>query len=230
MSTNELEPIRNEDFEPIREAVFNTLRNAILEEKLKPGEHLKERDIAQQLGVSRTPVREAIRKLELEKLVTHIPRKGVIVTSFSSQEVLEIFYIRSALEGLICRLAAEKIRSRDLNRIESILQQMELEFQKGNLKKVNTLHGRFHEIIYQAAESPRLHNMINTLSDYINKFAEVAYQVPGRIQEAIKEHHAIAEALRNKDLMKAEQEAMRHVDSSRKAYLSKIEADGANSY
>jgi DNA-binding GntR family transcriptional regulator len=118
---NQLTPIKFDDMGHIRDSVFSTLRNAILDGKLQPGERLVERDIAEKLGISRTPVREAIRKLELERLVTHIPRKGVVVSGFSKADVVEILAIRTVLEGLICSIVATKIRSRDLERLEQQL-------------------------------------------------------------------------------------------------------------
>ncbi len=216
---SQLTPIKFDDMGHIRNSVFSTLRNAILDGKLKPGERLVERDIATQLGISRTPVREAIRKLELERLVTHIPRKGVVVAGFSKADVMEILAIRTVLEGLACSIAAAKIRSRDLDRLASTLNQIRDEHNKGNHKKVNQLHDRFHEIIYRAAESPRLYEQLNTLREYINKFAQVAYTKPGRTEEALVEHETIVEALRKHDSNEAEQVAKIHVQKSSAAYM-----------
>jgi len=218
----ELTPIKLDDMVHIRDSVFATLRNAILDGKLKPGERLVEREVAAQLGISRTPVREAIRKLEIEKLVTHIPRKGVVVAGFSQADVLEILSIRTALEGLICRFAATKIKARELERLESILHQIRDEHAKGNLKKVNQLHDRFHEIIYRAAESPRAFELLNTMREYINKFAQVGYTKPGRTEEALVEHGKILEALRCQDPQLAEEAAKEHVEKSRQAYLAMV--------
>lgn len=214
-----LTPIKFDNMGHIRDSVFSILRNAILNGKLEPGEHLVERDIAEQLGISRTPVREAIRQLELERLVTHIPRKGVVVAGFSKADVLEITAIRTVLEGLICSIAAVKVRARDLDRLELILRQMQDEHSKGNFKKVNQLNNRFHETIYRAAESPRLYDLLSTLREYINRFAQVAYTKPGRFEEALVEHKAIVEALCNHDSHKAEEAAKRHVEKSSEAYI-----------
>ncbi|MHB1404427.1 MAG: GntR family transcriptional regulator [Desulfitobacteriaceae bacterium] len=216
---NQLTPIKLDDFGPIRETVFSTLRNAILDGKLRPGERLVERDIAEKLGISRTPIREAIRKLELERLVVHIPRKGVVVAGFSKEEVMEILAIRSVLEGLICRFAAEKIEDKQIERLEYLLEQINQEHQKGNVKKVNTLHDKFHETVYRAAESPRLYDLFSTLGEYIRKFAQIGYTKPGRTEKAIKEHQEILNSLRNRDAKQAESMAVKHVENSREAYL-----------
>lgn len=214
-----ISPINLDDFGHIRDSVFTTLRAAILDGKIKPGERVVERNIAEQLGISRTPVREAIRKLEIERLVTHIPRKGVVVVGFSKEDVLEIMAIRTVLEGLICRFAAEKIQEKDLNRMALLLEQMAKEYEQGNNKKVNQLHDKFHQMIYKAAKSPRIFDLLNTLKEYISKFASVAYTKPGRTLEAMDEHRLILAALRERNALKAEALAISHVENSNKAYL-----------
>ncbi|MDP4126516.1 MAG: GntR family transcriptional regulator [Bacillota bacterium] len=212
-------PIKFDDMGHIRDSVFSILRNAILERKLEPGQRLVERDIAEQLGVSRTPVREAIRKLELEKLVTHIPRKGVVVSGFSKDDIIEILLIRTSLEALICSIAATKIKSKEVERLEALAKEISDEHVNGNFKKSNQLNDKFHEIIYRSAESPRVYNLFNTLREYITKFTQVAYSKPGRPEEVWTEHNEIIEALRNHDCSSAEAAAKRHVENSSKAYL-----------
>ena len=214
----QFDPVKYNDMGHIRDSVFSILRNAILEKKLGPGQRLIERNIAEQLGVSRTPVREAIRKLELERLVTHIPRKGVVVSEFSQEDIEEIFLIRAALEALICSIAATKIKPKELERLSSLAKQIADEQNKGNLKKSNQLNDTFHEIIYRAANSPRVYNLFSTLREYIIKFTQVGYAKPGRPEEVWQEHIEIIEALRNHDSSKAEAAAKRHVENSNKAF------------
>jgi len=212
-------PIKLDDKGHIRDSVFSILRNAILDKKLEPGQRLVERNIAEQLGISRTPVREAIHKLVLERLVTHSPRKGVVVSGFTKADIVEILVIRTSLEALICSIAATKIRPRELERLEALAEQISEEHGKGNLKKSNQLNDKFHETIYKAADSPRLYNFLNTLREYITKFTQVAYSKPGRPEEVWLEHKAIIEALRNHDSLEAEVTAKRHTENSSKAFL-----------
>ncbi|HBW39033.1 GntR family transcriptional regulator [Desulfosporosinus sp. BICA1-9] len=212
-------PIKFDDKGHIRDSVFSILRNAILDKKLEPGQRLVERIIAEQLGISRTPVREAIHKLVLERLVTHIPRKGVVVSGFTKADIVEILVIRTSLEALICGIAASKIRPRELARLEALSMQISDEHRKGNLKKSNQLNDKFHEIIYRAAESPRVYDFLNTLHEYITKFTQVAYSKPGRPEEVWVEHSAIIEALRRHDSSEAEATGKRHAENSSKAYL-----------
>ena len=212
-------PIKFDDTGHIRDSVFSILRNAILDKKLEPGQRLVERNIAEQMGISRTPVREAINKLILERLVTHIPRKGVVVSGFTKADIVEILAIRTSLEALICSIAAKKIKPRELKRLESLAKQISDEHGKGNLKKSNQLNDKFHEIIYRTAESPRVYDFLNTLHEYITKFTQVAYSKPGRPEEVWVEHNAIIDALRRHDSAEAETVAKTHADNSCKAYL-----------
>lgn len=214
-----LSPIKLDEKGNIRDSVFSILRNAILDKKLEPGQRLVERNIAEQLGISRTPVREAIHKLELERLVTHIPRKGVVVSGFTKADIVEILVIRTSLEALICSIAAAKIKPRDVERLELLAKQLSDEHGKGNFKKSNQLNNKFHEVIYRAAESPRLYDLLNTLIEYIAKFTEVAYSKPGRAEEVWMEHNGIIEALRNHNSSEAEAAAKKHTENSSKAFL-----------
>lgn len=217
--TYRFSPIKFDNTGQIRDKVFAILRNAILDKKLEPGQRLVERNIAEQMGISRTPVREAINMLILERLVTHIPRKGVVVSGFSRTDIVEILAIRTSLEALICSLAAPKIKVREIKRLELLAEQISDEHGKGNLKKSNQLNDKFHEIIYKAAESPRVYNFLFTLHEYITKFTEVAYAKPGRPEEVWLEHNEIIEALRRQDGTEAEAAAKRHAENSSKAYL-----------
>ncbi|TGE31586.1 GntR family transcriptional regulator [Desulfosporosinus sp. Sb-LF] len=212
-------PIKFNDMSHIRDSVFSILRNAILDKKLKPGQRLVERTIAEQLGVSRTPVREAIRKLELERLVTHIPRKGVVVSGFTKEDIMEILLIRASLEALICSIAATKIKPKDVERLQSLAKEILEEHENENFTRSNKLNDKFHEIVYRAAESPRVYNLFNTLREYITKFTQVAYYKPGRPEEVWIEHSEIIQALRDHDKLRADAAAKRHVENSSKAFL-----------
>lgn len=219
-------PIKFDDKGHIRDSVFSILRNAILDKKLESGQRLVERNIAEQLGISRTPVREAIRKLELERLVTYIPRKGVVVSGFTKADIIEILLIRASLEALICSIAATKIKPKEVERLESLAKEISNEHRKGNIKKSNQSNDKFHEIIYRAAESPRLYNLFNTLREYITKFTQVAYSKPGRSEEVWTEHNEIIEALCNHDSSRADAAAKRHVENSSKAFLEMTFGEG----
>jgi len=218
-----LEPVQAREYSPIREEVFIMLREAILNGKLKPGDRLVERELAEQLGVSRTPVREALRKLELENLVTHIPRKGVVVSEISREDIIEILDIRACLEGLVARIAAEKVTKQDIEELRSYLEKMKKAVQEGKNDELNRLHDEFNKKVLNIAGSPRLSQMISSLSDYINRFTKIGYSIPGRTDAAMKEHAELIEALAARNPVLAEQIAEDHIVNSKSATLREFE-------
>ena len=223
-----LEPVQTREYSPIREEVFNMLRQAILNGKLHPGDRLVERELAEQLGVSRTPVREALRKLELENLVTHIPRKGVVVSEISKKDVIEIFDIRASLEGLASSLAAQKATKDDLEGLKELLKEMEKATSSQNSDSLNEIHDRFHKRLFDIADSPRLVQMINSLSDYINRFMKAGYSHPGRSSSAMQEHIELLESIEAKDSARAAAIAGKHVMNSKAIVLKQYEKEYKN--
>ena len=217
-----LEPINFDNYQQVRQEAYRALREAILTGRLEPGTRLVERKIARQLGVSRTPVREAIRKLELEGLVEHQPRRGVVVARMSTREAFEVYSIRAVLEGLAARLAAEHINLAQLRKLNEVVNAMERACESGDQEQLQELHQEFNEIIWTASESPRLHQMINNLVDYIVGFTKVGYSVPGRVRAATREHRELLEALGKGDGEKAERLARQHIENSRHAYFIQV--------
>jgi len=212
-------PVKFDNTFHIRDSVYSVLRNAILDGKLKPGQHLVERDIAGQMKVSRTPVREAIQKLENEQLVRHLPRRGVFVAGFTPDDVREIEVIRGALESLCCRLAAAKITAGELDKLQALNQDMLIEEEQGHIDKAIQINRKFHEGLYKAAKSPHLYYFVNTLRGYINRFTMVSYKKPGRIREVYREHEAILACLSRHDGTGAYNAAEKHVEQSSQAFL-----------
>lgn len=212
-------PVKFENTYHIRDSVFSILRSAILDGKLKPGEHLVERDIAAQMRISRTPVREAIRKLENEQLVTHIPRRGVFVAGFTQEDVREIETIRMALESLCCRIAAQKITEAELNRLEAMNEELFQAGKKGAAEQAVAVNRRFHDEIYKSAKSPHLYYFVSTLREYIQRFTSVAYTRPGRVEAVYKEHQELLAYLRRHDSDGAYEAAKRHVEQSSQVFL-----------
>ncbi len=216
-----LKPIVSELDSQVREKVHEKLREAILRGHLKPGERLIERKLAGQLGVSRTPVREALRILELEGLVSHLPRIGAVVAQVNDMEVYEVYRIRVVLEGLAARMAAERIEPDQLARLAELLTSMEELAAKDDLEGLEKAHREFNDTIYRAAGSPRLYGMISSLVDYIATYARVGYSHPGRVAEALQEHRQLVEAVKLRDGDLAEQAAREHINNSRYAYFKK---------
>ncbi len=218
-----LDPILTGPLPKIRDKVYEKLRQAILLGRLKPGTRLVERKLAGQLNVSRTPVREAIRMLELEGLVSYLPRTGVVVAGINEEEVIEIYRIRAALEGLAARMAAERIKPDQLEKLEGLLRSMEFNAGRENTGLLEDAHREFNDLIFRAAGSPRLYTMIASLADYVQRYVRVGYSLPGRVAEAAREHRLIYEALQAGDGDMAEQTARNHIQKSRQAYISRME-------
>ncbi len=213
-SAASLQPIEVASFSPVREAVFARLRQAIVSGELPPGTRLVERELAAQLGVSRTPVREAFRKLEHEGLVGQSGRKSLVVRQLSRDEVREILAIRATLEGLAAELAAEHARPSHLRTFRGLLARMDRAAVSGDTAVLAELNEQFNASLYAAAGSPRLAEMLGSLREQADKFARRGYEVPGRAAEAVREHHRIVEAIAAGDREAAAREAREHVRSS----------------
>lgn len=203
----------------IRDEVYVFLKNAILKNNLKSGERLVEKELADQMDISRTPVREAIRQLESEGLVTYVPRKGVIVVGVSVKDALEIYTIRAWLEGLAARLAARNISKKDLYKLEETLSKMSEYIEKKNINRIITLHSNFHDFIAKYSKNTRLYRMIVSLRDYVKKYAKISYSLPGRLQSGWEEHRKIVDAIANGDEDMAEYEAKNHITQAKQAFL-----------
>ena len=145
-----------EDNYSLSSRVFHTIRENILSGKYATDEELKEKNIGEELGVSRTPVREALRQLELEGLVTIIPNKGAYVVGISKKDIQDIYEIRSRLEGLCAKWAADKITKEQLDELDENIYLSDFHVAKGNSEQVVELDNRFHEILYNASDSKEL--------------------------------------------------------------------------
>ena len=154
--------------ESLRGKVFEKLRNDILRGKYKKGDELVECTIGKEMGVSRTPVREAIRQLELEGLVQLIPNKGAFVTGISSKDVMDMYLIRAKLEGLCAAMAAEHVTEEQLEKMEETILLSDFHVEKGNFEQVCQQDGEFHKLLYEASGSRIL---AHTLLDFISIFS-----------------------------------------------------------
>ena len=196
----------------LREKVFRVIREGILEGKYKPGEALREATIAKELNVSRTPVREAIRQLELEGLVQSIPNKETVVRGVSEEDVQDIFMIRGRLEGMAARLAAERITPQELEELKEVLELTEFYVTKNDLVHIGELDHRFHDMLYKATKSKILKQVLSDFHTYVQKTRMESIATPGRAICLLKEHTAIFEAVKNKDGHKAEELTNRHIN------------------
>jgi len=226
---HKLVPIKLDGYKPLRDVVFETLRDAIITQVLKPGERLMEIQLADEMGVSRTPVREAIRKLELEGLVVMVPRKGAYVAGVSMKDIHEVYEVRSALEMLAVTLAAERITEEELDALErQVLRESEEEDKQdsSDLNNIVYIDSSFHDIIYQAAHNQRLVQFVNILQEQLQRFRAASLSRPGRSKTALEEHKQIVEALSERNGELAAKLAREHIENAENAMISQMEERG----
>lgn len=207
----------------LRARVYNALREDILNGKYKVGESLIELRIADELNVSRTPVREAIRQLELEGLVESIPNKRVTVKGISMKDMEDIYRIRRVLEGLSARWAVEQITDEEIKELQELYELMEFYTHKNDINQIAKLNTSFHEIIFNATKSNILKHILKDFQFYVKWARHESLSTPGRMEEALKEHFDILQALKNRDGDGAEKYLTIHVENSSKNLFKKIQ-------
>lgn len=194
--------------------VFQKIREDILKGRYKENDELRENTIGKELGVSRTPVREALRQLELEGLVTIIPNRGAYVMGITHKDIWDIFMIRSYLEGLCARWAAENITDEQLDELEEtlILSEFQMNRESGfNTDQVTALDGRFHAALYEASGSRMLSRVLTDFHNYVQMARKTSFVSEERARRSIREHRQILRAIRDRDGEMAEQLANEHI-------------------
>ena len=195
----------------LRGRVFHKLRDDILNGKYKENEELKEVAIGEEMGVSRTPVREALRQLELEGLVQIIPNRGAFVTGIQAKDVRDIYMIRSRLEGLCARWACEKITKEQMESMEENVYLAEFHASKGNMEQMAELDNNFHRTLYAACDSKMLEHLLIDYHQYVLRIRKKTLSTPERAKASNIEHHGIMEAIRAGNADLAEELAAQHM-------------------
>ncbi|MFG6120190.1 GntR family transcriptional regulator [Thalassobacillus sp. B23F22_16] len=206
----------------IRERAYRYLKDLILEGEYKPGDRLIERELATKLNISRTPIREALFRLESQGFVKTVPRKGVIVTNISEEEVIEVFTILSSLEVLAARLAAQRMDESTQKEMDAKIAQLE-KLEGQDEESFDNEHIEMNMLLYKASKSPKLYDILTGLTDYIQMSANMGYETPGRRKESLREHIQMMKALRNKEAEMAEYLTKIHIENSKKAYINFVE-------
>ncbi|WP_227763956.1 GntR family transcriptional regulator [Zhaonella formicivorans] len=217
-----LSPVKLENYKPLREIVFETMREAIISGQLKPGERLMEVQLAEEMGVSRTPVREAIRKLELEGFVVMVPRKGAYVADISTKDIADVFEIRAALEALAAGLAAERITDEELEELQRILVKVSKSAESHDLENLIQVDTEFHDVLYKASRNERLVQIISNLREQIQRFRSTTLAAPGRMKDALEEHKKIVDAISERNVALAAQLAQEHIENAENSMLEAI--------
>ncbi len=195
----------------LRGRVFHKLREDIINGKYAAGEELREVAIGEELGVSRTPVREAFRQLELEGLIQIVPNKGANVVGITQKDVKDIYAIRSLLEGLCARWATEHITSEMMDEMEENVYLAEFHAKKGHMEQLAQLDNRFHDILYEACNSKILEKELKAYHEYVLRVRRKALMDEKRAVHSIEEHRSIMEAIKAKDADLAESLAHQHM-------------------
>lgn len=214
--------VKMDEFLPLRDVVFNTLRQAILTGELKPGERLMEIHLANRLGVSRTPIREAIRKLELEGLVTMIPRRGAEVAQITEKSLKDVMEVRRALDALSVELACDRISAEELAALADACDAFEAATASGDLKKIAQADVALHDIIVKAAANTRLTQLVNNLSEQMYRYRFEYIKDKKTHGQLIKEHRILYESIRDKDKETAARTAKLHIDNQEAAVMQQI--------
>ena len=210
------------EFLPLRDVVFNTLRQAILRGELKPGERLMEIQLANKLGVSRTPIREAIRKLELEGLVLMIPRRGAEVADITEKSLRDVLEVRGALDELAVELACERITDEGITQLKIAAKEFEEALHGGDVTEFAEADVKFHDVIYQATGNQRLIQLLYNLREQMYRY-RVEYlkrkEVHARL---LAEHEYIIECIEKRDKEASKQAIATHVDNQVKTVSDTI--------
>lgn len=208
------------EYLPLRDVVFNTLRKAILKGELKPGERLMEIALADRLGVSRTPVREAMRKLE--GLVVMIPRRGAQVANITEKDLNDVLEVRIALENLSIEKACARMTEEQLAQLWDAAEEFEKTMAEGNLVKLAEADVAFHEVIYQSSDNRRLNQVLNNLREQIYRYRVEYLKDEETRNLLVREHKELYEAIRARDVKKAQEISFHHIENQREAIVCSI--------
>jgi DNA-binding GntR family transcriptional regulator len=206
----------------LRERVYIHIKDLILEGEFKAGDRLVERELAERLNISRTPIREALFRLESQGFVKTVPRKGVIVADISEKEIIEVFTILSSLEVLAAKLAAQKLDEETKSRFVEYSKKVADCLNNKKDADFSNLHSELNHLLYSSAKNAKLYEILSGLSDYIRAFAKTGYRNPGRPEKSMEEHLRIMEAIINQEIEMAEYLTKIHIENSRKAYIEAV--------
>lgn len=210
----------------VRDMVYETLRQAIFEGRFKHGERIVEKEMAEQLQVSRTPVREAFRKLEAEGLIRYYPRKGVLVRGITAEDIIEIYAIREALETMAISFVVENVTEGEKEKLFKLIEKMKVLIEIGDDEELVRMSRLFNELLLKASRMPRLVALINNYQDYIAKFRKATLAKASRKVDALKDHEEILRAIDRMDVPRAKELTVRHLKSACRECLRAITGIG----
>ncbi len=208
-----------DNYKTVRDAVFESIRKGILNGYFKPGERIIESQLAEKMNVSRTPIREALRRLEVENMVENLPRKGMIVSTLNDSQVIEIFNIRGALEGLALDIAIDKLDDELINNLQKCIDKMTEAIIKDDIEMQIEYNTKFHEHILCKTDSPMLVNMLHNLKEQIQRYRYQSLSLQGRPEISLNEHKNILKFIKDKNKEKAEKYIKDHIKKAGEALI-----------
>ncbi|MCM3716080.1 GntR family transcriptional regulator [Halalkalibacter oceani] len=212
---------RTRNVKSLREVVVESLREAIVRGQIKSGEHLKERDLSEKLGISTTPIKEAFRILGNEGLVVTIPRKGTYVSEYVDTNIEEVLQLRAVVEGLCAKFAAAKVNDRQVDKLKAQLALMEELFEKRDIDALVEENTRFHSLIREIANNPMVTNLLNNISSFETAFRKRALTEKDEMKDGYLEHKAILQAIIERNPERAEELMKRHINRTLTNVLKK---------
>ena len=201
------------EYLPLRDVVFNTLRQAILRGELKPGERLMEIQLANKLGVSRTPIREALRKLELEGLVNMVPRKGAEVADITEESLRDVLEVRKALEELSVQLACEKITEEEIEELKRVAERFKDTLDDQDVTKIAEADVAFHDVIYTATDNQKLILLLNNLREQMYRYRVEYLKKEEAYPQLIAEHEELIDNISKRNKEEATRIMCEHIDN-----------------
>lgn len=210
------------EYLPLRDVVFYTLRRAILKGELEPGERLMEVALANKMGVSRTPIREAIRKLELEGLVVMIPRRGAEVARITERDLKDVLEVRECLECFAIELACERISKEEIAKLKEACKEFERSLDGADLTESAEKDVAFHDIIFEASHNARLIQMLNNLREQMYRYRLEYIKEKESHKQLIREHEEMVRALEERDKDAAASVVSNHIRYQERAILETI--------
>ena len=225
MTTLRFEPMM--ESRPIREIAYEVLKHAIITGEIPAGERIVETDYAERLHISRTPLREALRKLERDGLVEYVLRRGVVVRAFTMEDVDEIYTIRNALEMLTLPAIIEKATPADIASLRARLHEMDKMLESGDIENLSLMARAFHSEITRISGLNRILRVIESQDEFINRFSAMAIRQENRRVQAHEEHYKLVEFVEQKDLEHFQKLMNRHIERSKECCLQALAAQRA---
>lgn len=210
------------EYLPLRDVVFNTLRQAILRGELKPGERLMEIQLANKLGVSRTPIREAIRKLELEGLVLMVPRKGAEVADITEKSLMDVLEVRKALEELSVRLTCDRITKEEIRELKVAAEDFRETLKSADITEIAEADVRFHDVIYAATKNQKLIQLLNNLHEQMYRYRIEYLKNEEVYPKLLREHEEIISRISQGEQEEAVKIVCEHIDNQVSAVMDVI--------